>query len=152
LFTGTFHVGFSVADMNRSLAFYRDILGFELLVDMNWTAPYLGQIVGYPGAYLHRVFLRLPNTEVRLELIEYREPRGTVRPLETKDPGNGHICLFVEDLRKTFADLKAKGVRFRSEEPVEITEGVNKGSLAAYLNDPDGIAMELIQPAPTRTG
>jgi catechol 2,3-dioxygenase-like lactoylglutathione lyase family enzyme len=113
---------------------------------MNWTAPYLGQIVGYPGVFLHRVFLRLPNTDVRLELLEYRDPSGTVRPLDTKDPGNGHICYFVDDLRQTYEELRGKGVRFRSE-PVEITEGVNKGALCVYMFDPDGIAIELIQPA-----
>ena len=52
----------------------------------------------------------------------------------------------VEDLEATYAELKAKGVRFKSE-PVEINHGRNAGAKAVYLFDPDDITLELVQPA-----
>ncbi len=53
----------------------------------------------------------------------------------------------VEDLAAAYADLKAKGVRFKSA-PVEITHGRNRGAKAVYFLDPDDITLELVQPAP----
>jgi lactoylglutathione lyase len=53
----------------------------------------------------------------------------------------------VDDLDATYADLKAKGVRFKSA-PVDITHGRNAGAKGVYFFDPDDITLELIQPAP----
>lgn len=149
MLAGTHHVSFTVAIMERSLAFYRDLLGCEVTFDYNGTAPYLATVVGYPDAHLHIVFLKLPGTDVRLELIEYLEPRGTPRPLETKDPGTAHICLRVSGIHELYERYLASGVRFKSP-PVEITTGPNQGAFAVYFVDPDGITLEMIQPPPGR--
>ena len=61
-------------------------------------------------------------------------------------PGNSHLCVTVSDLRACHADLKAKGVRFKSD-PVTITAGPNAGGLVVYFYDPDGYTLELFQPA-----
>ena len=67
-------------------------------------------------------------------------------PVETAGnrPGASHLCLTVDDLRACHADLKAKGVRFKSE-PVKITAGPNTGGLVVYFYDPDGYTLELFQ-------
>ena len=64
----------------------------------------------------------------------------------TYNPGNGHVAFMVEDLDATYADLKARGVRFKSA-PVDITHGRNAGAKGVYFFDPDDITLELIQPA-----
>ena len=53
----------------------------------------------------------------------------------------------TDDCRGTYAELSARGVRFKSQ-PVSITHGRNTGAKGVYLFDPDDITLELIQPAP----
>jgi lactoylglutathione lyase len=145
----THHFNFTVADMDRSLGFYRDVLGLELLHDWESDAGYLRQIIGFPALRLRLAFLKLPGTEARLELIQYLEPAGTVRDLPTNVPGAAHLCFDVPDVHAAYRELLSKGVRFRSE-PVEITSVANKGAWGVYLSDPDGITIELRQPPPAR--
>ena len=65
----------------------------------------------------------------------------------TNNPGNSHLAFLVDDLRAAYEELSAKGVKFKSE-PVEIDYGENDGAWGIYLEDPDGITMELFQPVP----
>ena len=145
--TGFFHTGFTVADLARSLRFYRDLLGFEVVAEQVAEAEYLGRVVGFPGVRIKMAFLRVPGDGHRLELLEYLTHPGEPTPRETNRPGNGHICLYVDDLAALHARLAAAGVTFMSE-PVDITAGVNKGARAVYARDPDGFTVELLQRPP----
>ena len=58
------HTGIQVADLERSVAFYRDILGFELVFQWNPQAEYIRTIVGYPDADIHAAILRMPGSDV----------------------------------------------------------------------------------------
>src|SRR5688500_495046 len=91
------HVNFTVHDLDRSLAFYRDLLGFELLYDWVSEADSLRRLIPFPGLELRLAFLRLPGTDVRLELIQYLEPAGAPRDLPTNVPGAAHLCFNVSD-------------------------------------------------------
>lgn len=150
--TGILHTGLTVSDLDRSIAFYRDLLGLELITQWDSSQPYLRTVVGYPDAELRIALLRLPQGGAgvpghHLELLEYRQPRGARGDANTYNPGNAHVAFMVEDLDAIYAELRAKGVRFKSA-PVEITHGRNKGAKAVYLFDPDDITLELVQPAP----
>jgi catechol 2,3-dioxygenase-like lactoylglutathione lyase family enzyme len=147
-----FHTGLTVSDLDRSVAFYRDLLGLELVTQWDSAQPYLRTIVGFPDAELRIALLRIPRGGAgvsghHIELLEYRQPRGSRGDPRTCNPGNVHVSFMVEDLDTAYAELKAKGVRFKSE-PVEITHGRNRGAKAVYLLDPDDITLELVQPAP----
>jgi catechol 2,3-dioxygenase-like lactoylglutathione lyase family enzyme len=147
-----FHTGLTVSDLDRSVAFYRDVLGLELVTRWDSSQEYLRTVVAYPDAELRIALLRLPEAGTgrsghHVELLEYRRPRGTRGDAGTYNPGNVHIAFMVDDLDRTYAELKAKGVRFKSA-PVEITHGRNTGGKAVYFFDPDDITLELIQPPP----
>jgi catechol 2,3-dioxygenase-like lactoylglutathione lyase family enzyme len=150
--TGILHTGLTVSDLDRSIAFYRDLLGLELITRWDSSQPYLRTVVGYPDAELRIALLRLPagpdggGSGHHIELLEYRRPRGTRGDANTYNPGNGHVAFMVDDLAATHAALAAKGVRFKSA-PVDITHGRNAGGRAVYFFDPDDITLELIQPA-----
>jgi hypothetical protein len=60
--------------------------------------------------------------------------------------GPTHVCLIVEDLRGLYARLSAEGVDSWFSEPIEVDAGVNRGAVALYMRDPDGIILELLQP------
>jgi lactoylglutathione lyase len=150
--TGILHTGLTVSDLDRSVAFYRDLLGLELISQWESSQPYLRTVVGYPDAELRIALLRLPpGTDGapghHIELLEYRRPRGTRGDANTYNPGNGHVAFMVENLEAIYADLRAKGVRFKSP-PVQITHGRNTGAKAVYFFDPDDITLEMIEPAP----
>lgn len=149
---GVFHTGLTVSDLDRSIAFYRDLLGLELVTRWESSQPYLRTVVGFPDAELRIALLRVPAMDGglsghHLELLEYRQPRGTRGDPATCNPGNAHVAFVVSDLDATYRRLSAHGVRFKSP-PVEITHGRNQGAKAVYLRDPDDITIELVQPAP----
>ncbi|MBF6606053.1 MAG: VOC family protein [Chloroflexi bacterium] len=138
------HTGLQVRDLERSVAFYRDVLGFEVVFAWNPQAPYIGELVGYPEVDLHAAILRPPDSEVFLELLEYRNVERMPVDTRTANPGTAHTAYFVDDLDALYADLVAKGVESVSA-PVTPTIGPNKGGRAVYMIDPDGIRVELIQ-------
>jgi catechol 2,3-dioxygenase-like lactoylglutathione lyase family enzyme len=149
---GILHTGLTVSDLDRSIAFYRDLLGLELIARWDSSQPYLRAIVAYPDAELRIALLRLPQEGDgapghHIELLEYRRPRGARGDANTFNPGNGHVAFMVTDIEATYAELQAKGVRFKSA-PVPITHGRNAGAKGVYFFDPDDITLELIQPAP----
>lgn len=141
---GPHHTGLQVHDLERSVAFYRDVLGFEVVFAWNPQAPYVGELVGYPDVDLHAAILRPPDSEVFLELLEYRNVERMPVDTRTANPGTAHTAYFVDDLDALYADLVAKGVESVSP-PVTPTIGPNKGGRAVYMIDPDGIRVELIQ-------
>jgi catechol 2,3-dioxygenase-like lactoylglutathione lyase family enzyme len=141
------HTGFTVANLERSLHFYRDLLGLEVVGEQPGTAEYLATVTGFPGVRLRMAFLRAPGGgDHILELLEYASHPGEPTPRETNRPGNGHLCFIVDDADVVYRELVAKGVRFMSDGPALITAGVNRGARAAYLRDPDGFTIEIFQP------
>jgi len=120
MITGLAHVCFTVADLEASVAFYRDVLGlvpaFEFINDRGEKF----------GQYLHaggRTFLEL----FQGERVEPAGERQSYR----------HLCLEVDDLRATAGALRRRGA-----EVSEVTAGSDH-SLQAWLRDPDGNRIEL---------
>ena len=148
--TGARHAGITVSDLSRSLEFYRDRLGLELLWRRRYEEPEIRDIVGVPEATAFDIaMLRIPGSDVQIELLAYQgcEPRsGATSPANF---GTGHFCLFVEGIDELYADLLARGVLFRSAGgPVEMTGGANRGGKSLYSLDPDGYIIELHQRPP----
>jgi catechol 2,3-dioxygenase-like lactoylglutathione lyase family enzyme len=83
-----------------------------------------------------------------IELVEYVQPRGEDIPLDTNRMGVSHWAFIVDDIHAEFKRLKDLGVKFKTEKPIAIEAGVNKGGYTIYFTDPDGITLELIQPPP----
>lgn len=148
---GVAHTGFTVADIERSIAFYRDLLGMVLVARQEGQRPYLATITGFADVYLKTAFLKVsPEADHVLELLEYTSHPAPPTPRETNRPGNGHLCFRVADITAMYERLAAHGVRFISP-PTLITSGVNAGALGCYLRDPDGFTIELFQ-APAAPG
>lgn len=141
------HLGLTVADIERSIGFYRDLLGLTLLrrrphVDNDYVA----QQTGYPGVALSVASFKVrPDSAQSLEVVQYLTQAGPPAETSTNRAGNSHLCLTVDNLRGCYESLIRKGVRFKSE-PVTITAGPNTGGLVVYFYDPDGYTLELFQP------
>lgn len=138
------HVGLTVASLDRSINFYGGILGFEVVFRWNPKADYIGQLVGYPNVDLHAAILRMPGTEVFLELLEYRNVESGAIDPANGNAGTVHIAFRVDDVDALHEMLLARGVSAVSA-PITPTIGPNEGGRAVYMIDPDGVRVELIQ-------
>jgi catechol 2,3-dioxygenase-like lactoylglutathione lyase family enzyme len=142
--SGIAHVSFTVSDLERSLRFYRDLLGFEVKIEVERSGPDVEGITGIRGTKLKIGFLSLDG--FILELIQYVSPVGEKLDLRTNNVGCAHVAFYVSDIEKTYDFLSAEGVRFRSK-PNQAKAGPYAGGRVVYLLDPDGITLELIQRA-----
>ena len=148
MITSVNHTSFTVSDLDRSISFYRDLLGMELMSLAGRDPAFVEKVTGIPGANLKVAYLQAPGH--RLELIQYFSPPGKKLELQTNNVGCAHLAFNVDDLPKMYADLKAKGVHFKSA-PLEVSAGPNKGTLTVYFTDPDGITLEFLQTPVVRT-
>ena len=148
---GFSHVGIQVADLDRAIAFYRDLLGLELVAIWVRDQTYIRELVGYPEVELHVGVFRLPDSDAFFEILEYRNVDRTPVDAATANPGTGHFCLYVNDLDSLYERLREAGVRFVSgiKSP---TIGPNSGAKVVYMIDPDGIRVELLETTRTLDG
>jgi catechol 2,3-dioxygenase-like lactoylglutathione lyase family enzyme len=141
----TNHTSFTVSNLDRTLAFFRDALGFEVTSKGPRSPSLIQAITGVEGAEVLIAYVRGPGHSI--ELIEYIEPetRSSVRPRPC-DTGFSHIAYDVDNI-----DAAIQAARDHSVEPigpvVAIDQGPNRGSRVAYLRDPDGITIEFIEKA-----
>jgi lactoylglutathione lyase len=138
------HTGLQVADLDRSLGYYRDLLGLEVVAERHVEGTYIGELVGYEGVSIRVAYLRLPGGDHLLELLEYENVERHAVDTRTANPGTAHTCFVVEDLPGLCSRLEAAGFGFVNA-PLRPTHGPNKGRLAVYAIDPDGIRVELIE-------
>src|SRR5581483_203623 len=144
---GLHHTCYTVSDLAGSLAFYRDVLGCEVLAEQEKAGGYLAAIVGYPDAHVRMAHLRVPGGDHVIELFEYVAPAGSAADVEPCNVGASHLCFLVDDLPALYERLRRAGVNTFVSPPVEVDTGINRGGFALYLRDPDGITVELFQPA-----
>ncbi|MGZ4272643.1 MAG: VOC family protein [Solirubrobacteraceae bacterium] len=144
---GIHHTGYTVSDLDRSVAFYRDLIGMEVIAEQEKRGGYLAEIVGYPDAHVRMAHMRVPGSGHVVELFEYLAPEGA-RPdrIEPRDVGTAHLCFVVEDLPAAHRRLVDAGVETFVSPPVEVDTGINTGGFGVYLRDPDGIVVEIFQP------
>ena len=147
---GVHHAGVTVSNLDRALAFYRDVLGLEVFFTAERGDDTIGEIVGYPGAKIKLAFCGVPGDSARIELLEYLEPRGDDADGETFRPASGHVCFVVDDIEALYRRIVDASFTPRSTAPVTIAEGPNAGARAFYVRDPDGYTVELFQPPPGR--
>jgi catechol 2,3-dioxygenase-like lactoylglutathione lyase family enzyme len=135
------HTAISTGDFERALAFYRDLLGFEMVSELNWPAgvELADTITGLEGSAARSVMLRASNTSI--ELFEFSSP--TPKPGDPKRPvcdhGITHIGFEVDDIDAEYERLKAAGMSFHCP-PQDLG-----ASRVTYGRDPDGNVLELWQ-------
>ena len=139
----TNHTSFTVSNLDRITAFFRDALGFEVTDKAPRDPRAMESISGVVGAEVMIAYVRGPGHS--LELIEYTSPgeRGAVRPRPC-DVGFAHVAFDVDDIDAAIAASEPHGVNPVAQ-PVTIDQGPNRGGKVAYLRDWDGITIEFIQ-------
>ncbi|HLM31580.1 MAG TPA: VOC family protein [Solirubrobacterales bacterium] len=143
---GIDHASITCADLDRSLNFYCELLGLDLRARGEDEGAEF-EVSGISDPKVRWADLLLPGGHV-LELIEYVRPRGRpVRP-DPNDPGATHISLRVADADAAHRRLRDARVLVRGEPMTIESAGAWRGARVFYCADPDGVTIEVIQPAP----
>jgi len=141
------HTGLTVSNLDRSIDFYTRILGCTVIMQQEKAGGYFAEIVGYPDASVKMAHLSDPAGHHIIELFEFVTPTVIETHLEPRRVGNAHLCFMVSDLDAMYEKIKNEEIIFLSG-PVAVDTGANAGGVGLYLRDPDGITMEIFQPAP----
>ena len=145
MFRSVHHIGVTVADMDRAVAFWERLLGSPARGRAMLDGPNVGTMVGYPGVRIERSWVDLPGG-VALELLQYLDRDEAPYDPGTAHPGNVHVCLHVDDMDGARAHAVESGARPVSDHPIDVAAGPLAGARLQYLRDPDGVTIELFQP------
>jgi len=139
------HTGITVSNLEASLAFWRDVLGFEVSHAAHQEGELAQEITGVKGAEIKLVVLKAPGGH-KIELLEYLAPadrkRANLRPC---DVGSVHVSLLVKDVDAVLAQIAASGWAAAGK-PQTLKTGPNAGKRVVYVRDPDGTTIEFMQP------
>ena len=134
------HTGIITKDINKSLYFYKNILGLQLIQDFTDSSDYINKITDLKGAIAHFIKLKCLDGSV-LELLEY--PSHQTEPIKSSiiNVGICHIALRVNNADYTYKKLVDEKIKVISK-PVLSSEGIAK---VFFCLDPDGIRVEIVE-------
>src|SRR5437762_14382748 len=140
------HTGITFSNLERSLAFWRDVLGFELSHRAHHTGELASEVTAVPGAEISIAVLK--GYGHKIELLEYLAPRDRKRvDVRPCDVGSVYVAFTVENLNDFLNTIAASGWRSDGQ-PQTLCSGPNAGTRVIYVRDPDGTTIEFMQPAP----
>jgi catechol 2,3-dioxygenase-like lactoylglutathione lyase family enzyme len=139
------HTGITVSNLERSLAFWHDLLGFDYSHTTHQKGKMAEEITGVADAEINLAVMKAPGGH-KIELLEYlapadRKKRTGLRPC---DVGHVHVALTVDDLEAVLNTIAASGCK-RAGEPQILTSGPNAGKRVVYVRDPDGTTIEFME-------
>ena len=136
-----------VTSMDKSLEFYRDVLGLEVVVNQPFSPnPAIMKLGNTIGAQSRFLALKVPGSDMGIELIEYKDiARKPQRP-KFVDPGAANMALRVRDINGVFEKLQKFGATILTKggKPASI----GQGGAYLFVQDPDGFVVELSQGTP----
>ena len=139
-------VGMVVSDMDRSIAFFSEVLTFEKVSDVEVTGSDYEHLQGVFGLRLRIVRMKLGDEF--LDLMQYLAPEGRPVPVDSRsnDRWFQHVAIIVSNMDRAYASLRAYKVRHASTGPQRLPDwNPNAGGIEAfYFKDPDGHALEIL--------
>jgi len=139
---GLHHVGISTTDLDRSVAFYTTLFGFEKVFDFEWQPgrSYFDRMMALRSSAARVTMLR--TGACFLEIFEFSVPQPVPQDADRSvaDCGINHICMLVDDAVAECRRLEALGMRFNC--PPIVSDLPVTGT---YGRDPDGNVIEILQ-------
>lgn len=136
------HVGFITSDIETSITFWRDVMGFDPQPVGERRQEWISKFIGVPGAQVRLVHLF--GHGAHIEFIEFFEPTAEPVTAAANQPTVAHVCLRVDDVDDWRARILDGGGSLQGE-TVAITEGMAQGLRGLYMKDPHGILIELVE-------
>ena len=144
------HINIVVSDLERSVRFYTELLGFIESKRAHHEGDWIESIFGLKGVAADVAFIVAPAGEPRIELLCYKTPGGKAVPANSfaNTVGLRHIEFRVDDIYAAAGKLKNAGVKLLGE-PVVVPETVvthDAGhKMLCYFHDPDGVLLEITE-------
>jgi catechol 2,3-dioxygenase-like lactoylglutathione lyase family enzyme len=145
MITGYNHTSFTVADMDRSVRFWTEAMGFRAASVSPRSGTWQAAVTGVPGAEI--LVAHLHGHGLHLELIQYVGGGAPGRRIDPNTPCAAHLCFEVNDISSTWERLLNAGATPQGE-IADVTSGAMLGVKAGYLRDPGGIVIELVELPP----
>ena len=140
-------VGMTVEDLDRSVAFYRDVLDFEKISEVEVAGADYERLQGVFGLRMRIARMQLGSETI--ELVEYLAPRGRSMPEDTRanDRWFQHVAIIVSDMDRAYALLREHRVEHASSGPQTLPEWNRNaaGIRAFYFRDLDGHFLEILE-------
>lgn len=144
------HVNIVVSDLDRSVWFYTEVLGFEPTKHARLEGDWIESIVGLEGVSAEVVYVQPPGGGPRLELIRYHAPDGVAldQTALANTIGLRHLAFRAHGMAAVCDRLRAAGVEFIGP-PTQVPSGVVEHDAGrktlCYFRDPDGVLLELAE-------
>ncbi|MDO5715642.1 MAG: VOC family protein [Tissierellia bacterium] len=142
------HVGITVSDIDKSVEFYRDIVGLKYIGEMVMEGPETDALFNKKDCVARVAYLNGSDHVMAppLEIIQFTSHDASKDSCDLHKTSISEICFRVDDIDKSYKEMLAKGVEFIS--PPQYFDFTKDGfgkSKALYFKDPDGIILELIE-------
>ena len=144
-----YHVGLTVSDLDRSVAFYRDVLGLSYQGEILMEGRETERIFAKKGARARVAYLNGSEdlSAPPVELIQFLDEKIEIQKADLFRTSVSEVCFYTEDADRVYRHLTEQGVSCLSEpQNFDFTaDGFGK-SKAFYFRDPDGLILEIMQP------
>ena len=139
---GMRHTGYIVSDIEKSIQFYSNILGFKIIQDFWDDSDYINQITQTKGANVRMVKLTAPDDSV-IELLSYKGslPETQRANVPIYNVGEAHMALKVSSCDDLYELLVSKNIKVLSK-PIVSSEKIAK---VFFCMDPDNYRIELVE-------
>ncbi|MFT6435892.1 MAG: lactoylglutathione lyase [Candidatus Azotimanducaceae bacterium] len=134
------HVGIVVDDLELSMNFYIEKLGFEVFKRMDESGSFLDHILGFDNLTVTTVKMVLKNGQM-IELLDFHALKNNTAEKLINDIGLTHIALTVGDLDSIYNDFKNSGIDFIADPKVSADGSVK----VAFCKAPEGTFVELVE-------
>ena len=134
-----FHIGLTVKNIERSIAFYRDVAGMQASEYLEAESKEFDRLTNNQGAQLKVIYMKAGT--FLLQLIEYAAAGGTTLDLHHNNVGSPHMSLYVPDVEAKYQELKNRGDVTITSEIIQIAPNMR----SFYTEDPDGVPVEFLQ-------
>ena len=137
------HIGITVTDLDVSLAFYRDMLGFQVYKEMQEQGEYIDKFSQLSGVNVKTVKMKEMHDGC-IELLKYDshpKPNDLNKKNQVINIGCSHVAFTIQDLDALCEKLKENGIFFHCS-PTKTPDGYAK---VAFCRDPDGTIIELVE-------
>lgn len=141
MITAIRHTGLVVADLQRALAFWRDVLGFKVVREMEESGPHIDAMMGLSDVRVTTVKMAAADGNLIELLYFHSHPDKPTWQGSAFSTGFTHIALTVDDLDLACEKLIAAGVEFAAV-PQYSPDGFAK---VTYGRGPEGVLLELVQ-------
>lgn len=136
------HFGIVVSDMERSLRFYRDLLGLKVVRAMDESGEYIDKMLSLQNVRVTSVKMSADGSSTLIELLGFKSyPRQSGAHREVCSVGPSHVAFTVDDLDAVYHRLSRAGVHFNAP-PQLSPDGYAK---VTFCQDPDGTLVELVE-------